>query len=48
MKINVEVSICNWNELKIKWSSHPKQSEKTPEEAPIYIFPRHTNRTVEY
>lgn len=48
MKIKVEVSICNWNELKIKWSSHPKQPEKTPEESPIYQFPRHTNRTVEY
>ena len=48
MKVNVEVSICNWNELKIKMPSHPKQPEKMPKESPIYVFPRHTNRTVDY
>jgi len=48
MKVNVEVSICNFNELKIKWSSHRKLPRKAPEKSPIYVFPRHTNRTVDY
>lgn len=48
MNIKVEISICNWNELTIKMPSHPKQLKEMPKEPPIYVFPRHTNRTVDY
>ena len=48
MKVNVEVSVCNWNELVIKMPSHRKPPKKTPEESPIYMFPRYTNQTVDY
>jgi len=50
MNIKVEVSVCNFNELIIKESTHQikKSPEKTSEESLVYTFPRHTNRVVDY